>query len=152
MARNGFMGLLIVAALALGGAQSAPVIAQTTDSAPLASVRLARKVTANGQPLAAGTYSVRLSNDAVTPVVGQAADGSRWVEFVQGDQVKGRELATVLTAADAKTVVKSGKPPAAGSARVELLKGSSYVRVWINRGGTQYLIHLATVRPATSAR
>jgi hypothetical protein len=151
MARTGFMGLLIVAALALGVAQSAPVIAQA-ESAPLASVRLARKVTANGQPLAAGTYSVRLSNDAVTPVVGQAADGSRWVEFVQGDQVKGRELATVLTAADAKTVMKSGKPPAAGSARVELLKGSTYVRVWINRGGTQYLIHLATVRPSTSAR
>ena len=28
--------------------------------------------------------------------------------------------------------------------KVELLKGDDYLRVWINRGGTNYLIHLVT--------
>jgi hypothetical protein len=63
------------------------------------------------------------------------------VEFVQGGQVKGKELATVVTGADSKTVLK-GKAPAAGSARVDMLKGADYVRVWINKGGSTYLIHL----------
>jgi hypothetical protein len=29
-----------------------------------------------------------------------------------------------------------------GGARVEMLKGNEYVRVWINRGGVHYLIHM----------
>jgi hypothetical protein len=29
-----------------------------------------------------------------------------------------------------------------GGARVETLKGDDYVRVWINRRGVNYLIHL----------
>jgi len=33
-------------------------------------------------------------------------------------------------------------PPAPGGSKVELLKGNVYLRVWINRGGTHYLIHL----------
>jgi hypothetical protein len=33
-------------------------------------------------------------------------------------------------------------PPRPGAARVELLRGGDYLRIWINHGGTQYLIHL----------
>jgi hypothetical protein len=114
------------------------IAAQTTQS--LGSVRLPKSVTANGQQLAAGTYSVRVSNDAVTPAVGQAPDSEKWVEFLQNGQVKGKELATVVSAADVKQVAK-GKPPAPGTAKVEALKGEDYLRVWLNRAGTQYLIH-----------
>jgi hypothetical protein len=108
----------------------------------LGSVRLSRAVTANGEPLAAGTYTVRLSTDAVPAVVGQSPEGARWVEFVQGGQARGRELATVLTG-DAVVEVAGRGGPAAGSSRVELLKGGDYLRVWINRAGTHYLVHLA---------
>jgi hypothetical protein len=107
----------------------------------LGSVTINKKVMANGQPLAAGTYTVRLSSDSVTSVVGESADSEKWVEFVQGGQVKGKELATVVAGADVKTVSKE-KAPAAGTARVDTLKGADYLRVWINHGGTHYLIHL----------
>jgi hypothetical protein len=114
------------------------LVAQTTQS--LGSVRLPKSVTANGQPLAAGTYSVRLSSDTVTPAVGQAPESEKWVEFLQNGQVKGKELATVVGPGDVKQVAK-GAPPASGSVKVEALKGEDYLRVWLNRGGTQYLIH-----------
>lgn len=112
------------------------------DGETLGSVRLPRGVMANGQPLAPGTYTARLSNEVVTRVVGQPADSTRWVEFVQAGQVRGRELATVVGPADVKAVAK-GTPPAPGTARVQLLRGGEYLRVWLNRSGTQYLIHLS---------
>jgi hypothetical protein len=125
--------------------KSTPPSDKPQASAPagsLGSVQIPKKVTADGKPLEAGTYTLRLSNDAVTPVTGQA-DDSKWVEFVQGGQVKGRELATVLSAADAKQIAKRGMP-AAGTAKVETLKGDNYVRVWVNHAGTNYLIHLGS--------
>ncbi|MEZ5319901.1 MAG: hypothetical protein R2752_21035 [Vicinamibacterales bacterium] len=112
---------------------------QTTS---LGQVRLPRAVVANGGTLTAGTYAVRVTSDAVPPVVGQTPSESRWVEFLQGGQVKGKELATVLTAAELSQISESARP-AAGTAKVELLKGNDYVRVWINHGGTNYLVHLA---------
>jgi len=107
----------------------------------LGSVTLGHKVMADGQPLAPGTYQVRLSADAPKPVVGQSPDAARYVEFVKGGKVVAREIATVVAAADVKTVLK-GLQPTPDGARVDLLKGNDYVRVWINRGGTNYLIHL----------
>lgn len=139
MARTRLHLLATVAAVAVLGLLPARLHAQAKDS--LGSVTLSKKVMANGQPLAAGTYTVRLASDSVSSVVGQSPDAEKWVEFVQGGQVKGKELATVVTGPDAKTVLK-GKAPAAGSARVDELKGADYVRVWINKGGTTYLIHL----------
>jgi hypothetical protein len=119
---------------------SAPLVgAQAAQS--LGSVRLTRALSANGQPLPAGTYTVRLSSDPVTPVVGQSSESAQWVEFVQGGQVKGRELASVVSPADTKQVAK-GAPPAPGTVRVQPLRGADYVRIWLNRGGTQYLVHL----------
>lgn len=130
-------------ALILSVGLMAAVEAQAPTS--LGSVRLPQAVMANGQPLPAGSYTLRLSSEAVTPVVGQSPDSAQWVEFVQGGQVRGRELATKMTAADAKAIAES-TPPASGTAKVQLLKGADYVRVWINNGGTHYLLHLATAQ------
>src|SRR5262245_23585884 len=115
--------------------------APSSSSTSLGSVHIPNAVMADGKSLAAGTYTLRLSNDPVSPVVGQTPDQTRWVEFVQGSSVKGREVATVLSTADAKQIAKLGLP-APGSAKVQTLKGNEYTRVWINKGGTNYLVHL----------
>jgi hypothetical protein len=134
--------LIKVASAAVVAAMCLPVALGAQAAQSLGTVTLAKKVMADGQPLAAGTYSLRLSNETPTAVVGQPAGSERWVEFVQGGQVKGRELASVVSAADVKAVAKMA-PPAAGSAKVQTLKGDDYLRVWVNRGGVNYLLHLA---------
>jgi hypothetical protein len=136
-AKSGFALLLLV-----GGIMGSPVVAATQAGQSLGTVRLPRDVMANGQALPAGTYTARVSADAVSKVVVQPDESSRWVEFVQGGQVRGRELATVVAPADVKAVAK-GTPPAPGSARVTALQGGEYLRVWLNRAGTQYLIHFS---------
>jgi hypothetical protein len=117
--------------------------AQSTSGATsLGSVRLTRAVKANGQPLPAGSYTVRLTAEQARPEAkGQDPSLERWVEFVQGGQVKGREVVTIVPESDIAQV-SDGKRVPRGSARVEMLKGNDYVRVWINRGGNNYLIHL----------
>jgi hypothetical protein len=129
---------LVVGVMVLSGV----VVAQTQPQQSLGSVRVPQRVMANGEPLAAGTYTLRVSNEKVAPVVGQSPEGETWVEFVQGGQVRGRELASVVPAADVKAVAE-GSLPAPGTARVEMLKGAEYVRIWINRAGTHYLVHLS---------
>jgi hypothetical protein len=47
----------------------------------------------------------------------------------------------VLTNSEAKTIAKMGLP-APGTAKVETLVGNDYLRVWINKGGTNYLVYL----------
>ncbi len=120
---------------------TANLFAQTASGA-LATVRIPQGVSANGQPLPAGTYSVRVSSEPVSPVVGQGPDAARWVEFVQGGQVRGKELASVVAPADVKAVAKR-TPPSQGSGLVHVLRGAEYVRVWVNQGGSQYLVHLS---------
>jgi hypothetical protein len=132
-------GAAVVAALCLPVALGA----QTAQS--LGSITLAKPVMADGQPLAAGTYTLRVSADTAAAVVGQPAGSERWVEFVQAGKVKGRELASVVSAADVKAIAKM-PPPAAGSAKVQMLKGDEYVRVWVNRGGQNYLVHLTAAK------
>jgi hypothetical protein len=141
MLRRPQVAHLLVAALIVAFVGGSSAFAQTGTTS-LGSARLPRAVVANGQTLAAGTYTLRLTGDSLSAVVGQTPAESKWVEFVQGGQVKGKDVATVLTGDEAKSVVK-GKRPAAGAAQVELLKGEDYVRVWVNRGGTNYLLHLA---------
>ena len=119
------------------------VSAQTAGTS-LGSVTLGRKVMADGQPLAAGTYQVRLTTDSPKPGAGQTPESERYVEFVRGGKVMGREVATIVSAADIDQVADSKRRPAAGANRVELLKGNDYLRVWINRGGMNYIIHLPT--------
>ncbi len=138
--------LRLVAAIAFVVTPAVLLAQATMPGASLATIRLPRATLANGEPLAAGTYAVRLSDAPVAPVVGQSPEEARWLEFVQSGAVKGRELATVLTGSALKQVAKEAPPPA-GHARVELLAGDTYLRVWINHSGTSYLVHLP-VSPA----
>jgi len=140
MTRN-VIGVVLAGAVAAAlVGQPAAIQAQTPSSA-LGTVQLGRSVMADGKVLAAGSYSLRLAADSVTPVTGQGPENAKWVEFVQGDQVKGRELSTVVLSTELKDVIR-GTPPARNSAKVELLSGGEYLRVWANRSGNHYLIHL----------
>src|SRR5512134_2873796 len=116
----------------------------TQGATNLGTVRITRNVTADGKPLAAGSYQVRLTEEEAKPAVpGQDEKLERWVEFVRGGQVRGREVVSIVPQAEIGQVA-DGKPPRAGGSKVELLKGNDYLRVWINKSGTHYLIHLPT--------
>ncbi|CAN5658474.1 MAG: hypothetical protein H0T05_04865 [Acidobacteria bacterium] len=146
-----FVGVL-VAALAASDAfaqHTAPNQQPTTAEAAkapagevaLGNVRIPRSVMADGKPLAAGTYQVRLTADPAKPdAVGATEELSRWAEFVQGGNVRGREVVTIVPAGESKFVVQDAPPPSGGS-KVQMLRGNEYMRVWINRGGNHYLIH-----------
>jgi hypothetical protein len=135
--KQALMAGALVAALVLPAALSAQ-----TAGTSLGSVTLNKKVMADGQPLAPGTYQVRLTGDIPKPAAGQSPDAERYVEFVRGGKVVGREVATLVASAEVGPIAKGDKPPASGGSKVELLKGNVYLRVWINRGGTHYFIHL----------
>lgn len=110
----------------------------------LGTVRLPKAVKADGKELAAGSYQVRLTADEAKPdAKGSTEKLERWVEFVKGKNVVGREVVSIVPAAEAKLVQKDTPPPSGGS-KVETLKGGDYVRVWINKGGNYYLVHLAS--------
>src|SRR5262245_66654019 len=132
---------LLAAAL---GWPTVPAFAQNTQNAAggnvIGSVTLTRRVLADGQPLAPGTYQVRLSTEQPKPVVGQSPEGERYVEFVRAGRVVGREVATVIPNSDTSTM-RFGRPPV-NTSKVETLKGADYLRIWINKGGNNYLIHL----------
>jgi hypothetical protein len=115
---------------------------QASGGASLGTVHLTHAVTANGQRLAPGNYRVRLTEEQARPEAkGQNPTLERWVEFLQGSEVKGREVVSIVPESDIAQVAESKRVPN-GSSRVEMLKGNDYVRVWINRGGNNYLIHL----------
>ncbi len=144
------MGVAVLAWIALStlrttpGLQAAeqPVVAAPAGEVSLGTVRIPRRVLADGKPLPAGTYRLRLTAETAKPEVpGQTTELARWVEFLQGSQVKGREVATLVPQAEIRDIAKTA-PPAAGAARVELLKGNEFVRIWVHRGGFHYLIHL----------
>ena len=108
----------------------------------LGTVRLPKGVKADGKDIAAGSYQVRLTADEAKPDArGSSEKLERWVEFVKGGTVVGREVVSIVPAAESKLVQKDTPPPS-GGAKVETLKGGDYVRVWINKGGTYYLVHL----------
>jgi hypothetical protein len=112
----------------------------------LGTVSIPRAVMADGKPLPAGRYSVRLTTQqASSPAPGALPELERWVEFVQGGQVRGRELVSIVPADEVKMTMPGpdmpGRVGASGS-RVEMLKGGEFLRIWIARGGHNYLIHL----------
>jgi hypothetical protein len=123
------------------GALAVAVLRAQAPGPSLGSVHLPRAVLADGKPLAAGTYHVRLTADEASPVLGESAHSERWVEFLKGDAVAGHEIATVISNTDISAVAK-GPRPEMGSARVDLLKGDKYLRVWIAKDGQHYLINL----------
>jgi hypothetical protein len=111
----------------------------------LGTVSIPRAVMADGKPLPAGRYSLRLTPQTASPAPGALAELERWVEFVQGGQVRGRELVSIVPAEEVKMTMPGpdmpGRVGRTGS-RVEMLKGGEFLRVWIARGGHNYLIHL----------
>jgi len=133
---------------------TAEVPKSPTGDLSLGSVRLPRSVTADGKPLAAGTYQVRVTAQPAKPdAVGTTEELERWAEFLQGGKVAGREVVSIVPQAEVKLVSKDAPPPSGGS-KVQVLRGNDYLRVWINRGGNHYLIHFpvaagAGATPAT---
>ena len=135
------VAFLLTAFTGVAAAQQGQVPATET---ALGSVRIPRAVKADGKELKAGTYQVRLTAQAAAPAVpGQTME--RWVEFVQGGKVAGREVVSIVPAGEMKDLMPGpeagSKAPSAGS-RVEMLKGDDYLRVWITRAGVSYLIHM----------
>ena len=119
--------------------------AAPTGEIPRGSARLPRAVTADGKPLAAGNYTVRVTAQESKPdAVGQTEQLERWVEFVRGGEVRGREVVSIIPASESKLVVKDAPPRAGGAAKVQALRGNEYIRVWFNKGGNHYVINLAT--------
>jgi hypothetical protein len=147
----------LVAAPSLALAQhKAPNQQPGTDAAPtvpsgelvLGTVRFAKATTADGKPLPAGVYQVKLTAQEAKPDAKGASENiERWVEFLQKGTVKGREVVSIVPQNEVKNVVKDAPPPSNGAPKVQLLKGNDYLRVWFNKGGNHYLIYF----PATAA-
>lgn len=131
-------GLVMAGSWSVSGVQAAG-FQMAAKATALGTVQIPHKVTADGKPLAAGSYTLRLTTEKGSPVVGETAGSEMWVEFVQGTTVKGRELATVLTKDDLKEMKK---PMAPGVTMLGGEKTDGYLRIWINHGGTSYLVHL----------
>lgn len=142
---------LVVTTAPLAAQQKAPNAQPATaeaDTAALPSgatslgtVRLSRSVKANGEALPAGSYQLRLTGEEPPAPTGATKPYERWVEFVKGGKVVGREVVSIVPQSEIKNVAK-GAAPASGSSKVELLRGNDYLRVWVNKGGTHYLVHL----------
>ena len=147
------VGLLagsLVSADALLAQHKAPKDQPTTADVPevkssevaLGTVRITREVTADGKPLPAGTYQVRVTPQEAKPeAVGTTEPLERWVEFVQRGQVRGREVVSIVPQSEIKMVVKDA-PPRANASKVQVLRGNEYLRLWFNKAGHHYLIHL----------
>jgi hypothetical protein len=123
------------------GAPTAP-----TGDLVLGSIRIPKGVSADGKPLPAGTYQVKVTAQETQPAVGISENLERYVEFMQGGAVKAREVVSIVPQNEIKLVAKDPPPPSGGS-KVQTLKGNDYVRVWFNKGGNHYLIYL----PASGA-
>jgi hypothetical protein len=153
----GMLASVMLGSPALVAQHKAPNTQPTTAQPPpaptgevqLGAVRIPRSVTADGKPLPAGTYQVKVTAQEAKPeAVGTTEPLERWAEFVQGGTVKGREVVTIVPEAEIKMVVKDA-PPRPGTSKVQTLKGNDYLRVWVNKGGNHFLIHLPTGATAT---
>lgn len=136
------------ASQAPAGQRGAPATVPAGETV-LGTVSIPRAVMADGKPLPGGRYTVRLTAQSAQPTVpGQMPDLNRWVEFVQGGNVRGREVVSIVPADEVGDTqqgpdLETGRTRVArGSSRVEALKGGEYIRVWINRAGINYLVHL----------
>jgi hypothetical protein len=124
----GTIGVAVALGLGQGRAETAVL-----DGGVLGPVTIPLSVRANGALLAAGTYAVRITSES--------SESERWVEFLSGDAVAGRELATVIEPNDITAVAKL-RPPRPGEARVDQLRDAEYLRVWMNDADTHFLVHL----------
>jgi hypothetical protein len=134
--------LVVVGALVGALGVSASAQKNANSSSMLGTVHLTKKVLADGKPLAAGTYQVRLTSDAPKPAIGESPNAEKYVEFMRNGKVVGREVATVVSAADIGKIAKGPRPKGSNGSRVDTLKGGDYVRVWIVKGGENYIINM----------
>jgi len=119
-----------------------PAVSAPEGQIALGSVTLSRAVKADGKDLPAGTYQVRLTAEAPAEAKGASQGLERWAEFVRGGKVVGREVVTIIPQSEIANVQKD-TPPGNNSAKVEMLKGGDYMRVWIRRANNHYLLHFA---------
>jgi hypothetical protein len=118
-----------------------PAVPAGTTVTTLGPVRIAKAVKADGQSLPAGMYQLRVTEREASPAApGQTPQYERWAEFLQGGQVKGREVVTIVPQSDIAQVAED-RPPRPGAYRAEVLKGGDYYRLWFNKGGNHYLVH-----------
>lgn len=134
------VALVLGVGAGIAGAQSA--------STTLGTVRITQPVLAHGQPLAPGTYEVRLTDESLPPNPGQSPDAVRVVEFVKDGQVIARDAAEVMTAEG--SVVGTAGGAGSSKPRVEMLKGGEFVRISAMRDGMRYLIHLPVANAQSS--
>jgi hypothetical protein len=117
----------------------------------LGTAHIPRHVTANDQPLGPGTHQVRLMGDPLKPAIGETPHLEQWVEFLQHGQVKGKAVVSIVPP-DQIQQVATERAPKPGGVRVDVLQGNDYVRVWFNKGGNYYLIHLLRDMPLQLGR
>jgi hypothetical protein len=139
-------GVLLGGAVTTSAQRAAARVEVPAGEVTLGTVTLPMAVRADGKPLPRGQYTLRLTAQAAQPTVaGQLPALNRWVEFVQGGSVRGREVVSIIPPEEVGETMAgpdmTGKAARTGS-RVQLLKGGDYLRVWIARQGIQYLIHL----------
>ena len=108
---------------------------------------LPRRAYATGEALEPGPYRARLTDESAPVVDQEPATTTRWVEFLHEEEgtVAGRALATVVPDADIDDVAADWA--VRNQVRVDELREGDYVRVWLNRSGSSYLIHLPTAAP-----
>ncbi len=140
---------LLVLTASAASAQTPPfVVAKCgSDAAQVANVRVPHPTLANGDVLAAGSYTVRITGEHPTPATGQSPSGECWVEFVKDGHVVAREVATAVPDSAIGEIAK-GPAPRPNTARVDTLKGGEYIRIWFNVQATNYIVHL----PVAAAR
>jgi len=84
------MKRLVLVGTVAAALSASVAFAQSKNADMLGTVHLTHKVVADGKPLAAGTYQVRLTTDEPKPGVGQNPSAEKYVEFVRGGKVAGR--------------------------------------------------------------
>jgi hypothetical protein len=143
----GTLGFAIASAQTSRPQRESPTTAQSgsvpTRAMTLAMVHIPRAVKADDKVLRAGTYTVRLTGEQLKATAGETPNLEQWVEFLQGGKVKGKAVVSIVPPDQIHQVAEE-RVPSPGHARVDVLKGNDYVRVWINKGGDSYLIHLPT--------
>jgi hypothetical protein len=129
----------------VGGSHGPEAPPVPTGELALGTVTIRHNTMANGEALPAGTYTVRLTPaPAVPDVVGQTQAYARWVEFSRGGTVRGKEVVSIVPAAEIAGVAND-PAPGRNRSKVEMLRNNEFVRVWINRDGNHYLVHLVPV-------
>ncbi len=133
--------LILVGTLVAAVGMPLALLAQTSATA-LGSVTLGRNVMADGKPLASGTYQVRLTTESPKPGAGQTPESERYVEFLRGGKVLGREVASIVSQADIEQVADSKRQPAAGCEPRRAAQGRRLRAGMDQPRGSELLIHL----------